>query len=320
MRFRRRRTKRLRSYPPRKDVIALNQFESTNEGYGVNSFTDRYQSYELTEASTNSRIVVVPERGGIVTEFRAFGHDLLYLDPATVEDPNANIRGGIPILFPISGQLEGGGYEWEGKHYTMKNHGVARINAWEVVETRSVGEASITLKLQSSPSTKASYPFDFELLFTYILQGGKLLIRQEYHNRSGSGMPVYPGLHPYFLTDSKQLTFETDALRMYDQNDSTDTPFEGAIDFQGKSQAYFLYGGSRPEISFQPKEAYWVRLSYGEAFKYVVLWHEENKPFVCVEPWVAKTNEMNVRKELTIIPAGSKLETYVEISCIRTGA
>lgn len=298
----------------------MSQSHTTNEEYGVNRFMDRYPCYELTEASTNSRVVVVPERGGIVTEFRAFGHDLLYLDPATVYDPNANIRGGIPILFPISGQLEGGEYVWDGKHYTMKNHGVARINAWEVLDTRSDGEASITLKLQSSPSTKASYPFDFELLFTYQLQNGKLLIRQEYRNCSDTGMPIYPGLHPYFLTDFKQLIFETDALRMYDQHDCTDKPFEGAIDFQGKSQSYFLYGGSRPEISFQPKEAYRVRLSYGEAFKYVVLWHEENKPFVCVEPWVAKTNEMNVGKELTVIPAGSKLETHVEISCIRLGA
>ena len=76
-----------------------------------------------------------PERGGIIIGYGVEGTELLYLNNETFQDEEANVRGGIPILFPISGQLENGEYEWEGISYTMKNHGFARNMPWEVIET-----------------------------------------------------------------------------------------------------------------------------------------------------------------------------------------
>src|SRR5438132_2165715 len=65
---------------------------------------------------------VVPERGGLVTRFRVQGRGLLYLDEATLADRSKNVRGGVPVLFPIAGKAPEGG--------AMKQHGFARNRAW----------------------------------------------------------------------------------------------------------------------------------------------------------------------------------------------
>lgn len=101
----------------------------------------------------------------------------------------------------------------------MKNHGVARTNPWEVVSTSTDSAASLTVLLRSDAATLVSYPFEFELEFTYILQGGKLRLEQKYRNLSGKPMPVYAGFHPYFATSNKELVYETDATAYLDYND-----------------------------------------------------------------------------------------------------
>lgn len=72
--------------------------------------------------------IIVPERGGIVTEFKVGDKRILYLDEETLEDLEKNVRGGIPILFPQAGSLS------ETSKYPLKQHGFARNMPWEVRE------------------------------------------------------------------------------------------------------------------------------------------------------------------------------------------
>ncbi|WNQ10954.1 aldose epimerase [Paenibacillus aurantius] len=283
--------------------------------YQVVQTVDCYPVWELVEEATRSVVRICPERGGIVTGFRSKGRELLYLDRQTYEDPEANIRGGIPVLFPICGQLPDGRYEWDGESFTMPNHGVARNRPWEVAGTETEGHAAITLKLTSDAGTLESYPFDFELRFTYLLKDGGLTIRQEYGNRSEASLPVYAGFHPYFASDRKELAYASDASSVLDLNDGREKPFHGSVDLTGRKEAVFLLGTKQREIAFQPAEGYGIRMSYGGEFRYIVLWSVPDKPFVCVEPWMAKTNEMNLKEELVMIPAGETLVTELAISC-----
>ncbi|MBJ6360996.1 aldose epimerase [Paenibacillus sp. GCM10012307] len=282
--------------------------------YAVHKLDHTFTIYQLTEADTDSSVSICPDRGAIATQLRLRGKELFYLDKATFMDPVSNIRGGNPILFPISGQLTDGQYEWEGHTYSMKNHGVARTNHWEVVSFGTDGAASLTVRLHSDASTLASYPFEFELEFTYILQGGKLRLEQQYRNLSGKPMPVYAGFHPYFATANKELVYETDATVYLDYNDGEIKQIDHAIDLSGKVESLTLLDARKPQISFSLAEDTRIKLSYSDVFKYVVLWSVEGKPFVCVEPWMAKTHELNRKEELPFIEAGSTLEAWLEIA------
>lgn len=281
--------------------------------YRVSTYTDTYKMYELAESATSSRVAVCPERGGIVTGCSLEGTELLYLDKATFYDPEANIRGGIPVLFPISGQLEDGSYDWNGRTYTMKNHGVARINPWEVVAVAEDGAAAVTLRLVSNEATKAMFPFDFQLLFTYTLKDAALHIAQEYRNLSDEDMPMYAGFHPYFTADHKDIAYETDAKTYLDYNDNQMKPYNGSINLEGMVESAALLDAEEQHISFRPSSDRRVRMTYSEHFKYVVLWSVADKPFVCVEPWMALTGELNRKEQLTMVKPGETVHAELTI-------
>jgi len=283
--------------------------------YSIQVHSGRYDIYEAAEHSTNSWFRLCPERGGIVTSFGSNGKELLYLDEETLYDPNANIRGGIPVLFPISGQLAGSAYEWQGTSYTMKNHGLARTASWTVAETDTSDGAAITLSLSSDESMLSSFPFPFELRFTYRLKEGRLTIEQQYWNRSeADAMPMYPGFHPYFLADRVDVAYATDASTYYDYNDGSIKPYRGEIlPMSDKVESVVFLDAVRGDIAFSPNPEYTVRLTYDELFRYVVLWGVKGKPFLCVEPWMARTDELNRKEELVYVQPGEAVRTFMTI-------
>ncbi|MDQ0198810.1 aldose epimerase family protein [Neobacillus ginsengisoli] len=285
--------------------------------YQVKVYKDKeFDVYELVNSEAESWLKVVPERGGIIIGFGVDGEETLFLNKETLYNPDKNIRGGIPILFPISGQLDNGEYEWNGKVYQMKNHGVARNNPWEVMNTKANEEqASMTLCLKSNQETKKEFPFDFELIFTYTIGAGGLDIQQQYINHSDSPMPMYPGFHPYFRTTHKDLSYITDAKTYLDYNDMEIKVIKGSLDLTEKKESFALLDAAKREIEFElPERKKTFVLTYGEEFKYVVLWTEKDQDFVCVEPWMALTNELNRKEELVIVQPGKALKTTMRIS------
>ncbi|MGV3466554.1 MAG: aldose epimerase [Heyndrickxia sp.] len=262
----------------------------------------------------DSYIKLVPERGGIITEFGLNQTEVLYLNRETLLDREANIRGGIPILFPISGQLHNGEYELNGKTYKMKNHGFARNMPWEVVDIATEGELSITLRLVSNEETRNSYPYDFEVLYKYILNKNTLIIEQQYKNLSSEDMPFYAGFHPYFKTSQKSFSLVSDAKTYLDYNNNQEKPYTGIIDLTDKKESLLLLDPVEPKVQFELQEVNKkVTLEYGKEFKYVVCWTEQGKEFVCVEPWMAKTFEMNQKEELVYLKPDELLSTFFQI-------
>jgi galactose mutarotase-like enzyme len=287
--------------------------------FTVSTYTDTFEIYELTEAGTDSRVLVCPERGGIVIGCQLRGEELFYLDKSTFEDPSANIRGGNPVLFPICGPLKDSTYTWEGLDYNMGQHGVARNAAWEVVGTSEDGEASVTLRLRANETTLAAYPFDFELVFTYALVDGELQTRQQYRNLGEGGpMPFYAGFHPYFAVQgSKDIAYDTDATRYIDYNDDLVKPYAGSVDLEPMKESFCLLDAQRSDISFPNGSGSRVRLTYDPIFKYVVIWTLKDRPFVCVEPWMAQPLELNRGEELVLLQAGETLQAAMTIGVER---
>ena len=62
-----------------------------------------YTHWEYINIEDKSRLRIVPERGGLITEWRCKGKEILYFDQERFLDKDKSVRGGIPILFPICG-------------------------------------------------------------------------------------------------------------------------------------------------------------------------------------------------------------------------
>ncbi len=283
--------------------------------YTVRTYQEHYEIIELADARTNSRIVLCPERGGIATNCALHGRELFYLDETTFLNPSANIRGGNPVLFPICGPLTDGQYEWEGGAYRMKQHGLARLLKWEVASLAAdEHEARASLVLRSSSATLEAYPFDFELVFDYVLQDGVLRIEQTYRNTGSKPLPFYAGFHPYFASAHGSIPYQTDGTRIYDCNDGLEKPLPGKFDKDRCIESHVILDPQQPAITFRPYEDLEIRLSYSAAFRHVVLWSVPGKPFICVEPWMAQNYALNTREGLQLIKPGEHMQAAFAIA------
>ena len=276
----------------------------------------QYTTYILTDPIAQTRLEVVPERGGIITRWQVRGQDLLYLDGDRFADPSLSVRGGIPILFPICGNLPNNTYTHQGKNYTLKQHGFARDLPWTVSD--SPPSDGITLTLTSNNQTYAVYPFDFELTFTYRLQGNALLIQQRYVNRSPEPMPFSTGLHPYFAvsdaaSEKNQLQFDIPATQVTNQIDQIQHPFSGQFDF-GQTEIDAAFRPVARQEASVTHSGHRLTLSYDAIYATLVFWTIKGKDYYCLEPWSAPRNAMNTGEDLTLLQPGATAETWVKLA------
>ncbi len=267
--------------------------------------------------TNSSQLEVVPERGGIIISWRVQDQEILYLDEERFANPQLSVRGGVPILFPICGNLPDNTYTHNGKQYTLKQHGFARDLPWEFVEDHITPDsASLSLVLNSNEQTRAVYPFDFKVVFTYQIQGNTLEIRQQYTNLSPEPMPFSFGFHPYFATREKeQLKFEIPSGEYQDQNTKTIHPFNGNFDFsQDVIDAAFKQVNGTSATVIDHSRRLKLSLDFDEIFSTLVFWTVKGKDFYCLEPWSAGRNALNTGENLTILQPGSDLLTRISLS------
>lgn len=274
---------------------------------------DKYLKYEFKNVEHGSWLTVIPERGGIITSMGIENREILYLDEKSLYQEKY-IRGGIPILFPICGRLENQKYSWNEQNYNMEIHGLARNYPWEVITCESNDEAVIKLKLTSNDDTKKQYPFDFELIYTYILKENKLRIEQSYINSSTEEMPFYAGFHPYFkVAEKEKLEFNFDCTK-YLECDDMSVRAVSEIDMTGDSDGKILLDMKESDLSFyDPELKHEIKMIYSQDFKYVVLWSLSEQDFICVEPWTAKPNAFNTKEDLLLIEPGETFNEHLDI-------
>lgn len=98
-----------------------------------------------------------------------------------------------PILFPVVGNFRDKQYRYEGKTYTMQQHGFARRRNFRLV---SRTEEEIWLALEDDEETYAQYPFRFCLEAGYRLEGNFLRVMWRVRSREGKTMYFSIGGHP----------------------------------------------------------------------------------------------------------------------------
>ncbi len=284
--------------------------------FAIARLSQQYETYILTDQGASSRLEVVPERGGIITSWSLQGQDILYLDAERFTDPSLSVRGGIPILFPICGNLPNNTYTYKGEQYTLKQHGFARDLPWEVTNQVTNDLVALTLVLNSNDQTRAVYPFDFQLAFTYQLKGNTLEIQQRYTNHSTEPMPFSTGLHPYFFTSDKtKLEFEIPASQYQDQITKEVHPFSGTFDLSRDEidVAFRQVNGSSASVADTGRRLK-VTLRYSDLYSTLVFWTVKGKDYYCLEPWSAPRNALNTGDHLTQLAPGASYEASVTLA------
>jgi galactose mutarotase-like enzyme len=284
--------------------------------YKITLANQQYQTYILSDSDADSQMEVVPERGGIVTSWRIKGQEVFYLDTERFTYPDLSVRGGNPILFPLCGNLPDNTYTVDGQVYTIKQHGFARELPWSATEQNTDGKAALTVVLNSNEQTKAVYPFDFQVAFTYELQGTTLVIRQEYKNLSSRPMPFSAGFHPYFLCgDKEKLAVKIPSKQYQDNRTKATHSFDNKFDFnQDEIDSVFTTLSSQTTSVTDSDRKLKIAIDYDDFFSCLVFWTVKGKEFYCLEPWSASRNALNTGEKLTVLAAGASCTAEMRIT------
>lgn len=254
---------------------------------------------EITIQYGGTSAKIAPARGGIVTALQARHTPVLYMDRSTLEDPTKNVRGGIPVLFPAAGKLEGGKFLAAGTE--MKQHGFARDLPWNI-EHRS--ESELTMTLDANDATRAVYPHMFHVKHTCLVVNNGIHIEMIVVNRGSEPMPISPGWHPYFACPNGAKSLITGDVPGFEAgrlNENMETGFGLLSPADGRARF------SIPELGE-------LKLSFSPELRHLQFWTQPNKDFVCIEPFVGPANTINTPARIDVPPgAGRSFWMRIEI-------
>jgi galactose mutarotase-like enzyme len=284
--------------------------------FTIKTAQDLYLTYTLANDAHSHILQVVPERGGIVTSWSIAGDELFYLDKERFTDPQLSVRGGIPVLFPICGNLPNDTFTAGEQQYQLKQHGFARDLPWQVVaQSTTADRASLTVALTHTAETLAMYPFEFLVELEYIFTGNQLEILQRVTNKATNGMmPFSIGYHPYFAaTDKPGLKIDIPSTH-YQEKTGEPQPFAGKFDFSGGEIDVALSNLSRPNASVTEANGNKLTTSWNYSNGHVIFWAVPGKDFYCLEPWTGLRNAMNTDKDLIKLAPGETWQHSVTMA------
>ena len=245
-----------------------------------------YAHWEFVHSTSGDRLRVVPERGGLVAEWRCNEREILYLDQERFSDASKSVRGGIPVLFPICGNLPGDRLPLTSGDFTLKQHGFARDLPWSIALLDD--QSGVQLSLEATAETLAAYPFRFEVLMEIRPLSGALEIVTTIHNHSKASsepMPFSFGLHPYFnVSDLSQTRLEGLAPRCLNHlvmADADTTQQLGRL----PEGVDFLTRPAGPVTLVDALAGTRLELQHQAPMDLTVVWTEPPRSMVCLEPW-----------------------------------
>ena len=264
-------------------------------------------------AANGDQLRVVPDRGGLVTSWVCGGQERLYFDAERFADPAKSVRGGIPVLFPICGNLPEGSY-------TLPQHGFARDLPWQLEELRD--GAGLRLVLESNPQTLAAFPFSFRLSLDYRLEPSALEIQATVqHGSESSGvMPFSLGLHPYFAVSSLQAaSLEGLPERCLDHHQMA--PASTADQLAQLPEGVDLLAdptGSSVRL-VDAGSAQVISLQLTAPLDLAVVWTEPPRSMVCLEPWTAPRGSLATGDRRLELEPGETMQLRCRYVCSEAG-
>jgi len=226
-----------------------------------------------------------------------------------------------PVLFPIVGALKGGVYLYDGGEYRLPQHGFARDGQFEL---HTHDESSIAFILRDDDASRAVYPFGFELVVGYRIDGKKVEV--SYEVRSCDTKPIYfsIGGHPAFAVDSPAtITFERDenAPRLLLEGALIGVQSEACLSgrvlelvdgiFDRGALVFDRVNSERLTLKTAGRKIHFTF----EGFEFVAFWAPVNAPFVCIEPWYGIADSVQATGRIEEKRGIKKLEVGEKFGC-----
>lgn len=221
-----------------------------------------------------------------------------------------------PVLFPLVGNYREKQSCFDGKWYSLSQHGFARDMDFELVSEKG---DEIWFALEDSPETLEKYPFGFRLELGYRLQGRAVEVLWKVTNKNDREMYFSIGGHPAFNCPLRAGEKQTDYRIGFD----TCEPLTASVlDENGtvseRTKVLELTGGmlqitdslfDEDALIVEHDQAHKIALYTPEGEKYLEvrfeaplfgIWSPAGKhaPFVCIEPWYGRSDRADFGQKL----------------------
>lgn len=231
-----------------------------------------------------------------------------------------------PVLFPNVGKTYKNRVLINGTQYPTSQHGFARDNEFTCIEAAN---EKASFMFRSSEETKEVYPFDFELHINYKLNKKELTVEWQVKNCDDETMYFTIGGHPAFrfakpeetkadyvlkVPGKEKLEYvlidiscgcanvdEVHTLQLseetYPLSDELFAKDALVVDNGQIEEAWLCHKDGTPYVGVR---------SVG--FPNYGIWSVEGAPFVCLEPWMGRCDNVGFNAELSEKPNVNKVE------------
>jgi galactose mutarotase-like enzyme len=279
---------------------------------------------EMAPAST----VIRSER--LVAEISRHGAELIRLQDRDGKELLWNgcekwWTGRAPLLFPIVGKLPNDTAMFDGKQFSMRQHGFARNKQFSIV---SASASQCIFGLASDDETRQQFPFDFVLEIAFVIQDAALRIGATVFNRSSLAMPVSFGFHRAFRWPLPYGGSRQDHEIRFERSESA--PIRRLTDgllnvtasteiFEGSTMplddTMFVAGAlifdqlKSRAVTFGARGRQSIQVRFPE-MPHLGVWTKPGAGFLCIEPWQGFAAPLGFAGELKDKPGGVLLAAH----------
>ncbi len=243
-----------------------------------------------------------------------------------------------PVLFPLVGNYRGKTSYYDGKAYSMGQHGFARDMVFTLKEQT---EDSLLFSLCDTEATHEKYPFAFRLFIGYRLMGKTVTVTWQVENPAEETMYFSIGGHPAFLCDYNGggLVFYKNGAPVNGAICSGIIKGDGSGCLSDRTKSFDLSEGKLPlswplfdedALIFEDRQADAVAITDADHKPVLCVSFDaplfgvwtpagKNAPFVCIEPWYGRCDRTDFNQQLSqreygnTLAAGETFEVYYAI-------
>lgn len=221
-----------------------------------------------------------------------------------------------PVLFPIVGKVKNGLYRAEGGEYKLPQHGLARLEEFEMIEKTN---DKIVFELLYSKKTLEVYPYKFSLKITYTLLENGVITSYTVENKDNKEIYFSIGAHPAYMVPMAGGELINDYYFEFNEKENCDTKIitgDGLIKHEKKEclkdtniiplsfdvfkdDALVFDDLKSNKISIKSENHNKSLTMDFTGFPYMGLWTKATgAPFVCIEPWYGHADYEDFTGEL----------------------
>lgn len=197
--------------------------------------------------------------------------------------------------FPVVGKYKNGKTTYNGKEYSLGQHGFARDSEFTLVEQT---ENRLAFALTSNENTLTKYPFKFRFICSFELHNDKIIVGWNVENTDNKEIHFSIGAHPAFYCKKGETVLAMNGENIkYNLINADGLYTAPKYDVESSfvlhdeifdNDALIIENSGVNEISLVDNGKKYLTVKFdAEVFG---IWSpaKKNAPFVCIEPWFGR--------------------------------